>query len=173
MNMRVLTSLLSIIIVCFACTGGTEQKAEESNETVVAEQKAETDSVQFYGESFQMEDFVPVASLTERLGENDSIMVTARGEVQEVCQAKGCWMTLKMENGERMRVTFKDYGFFVPKDIAGKEVIMQGKASYTTTDVATLQHLAKDAGKSEEEIAQISEPEVALAFVANGVTVLE
>lgn len=93
------------------------------------------------------------------------------GEVESVCQVKGCWMKLKLDNGETMRVTFKDYGFFVPKDIAGQKVIVEGVAKTKTTSVAELQHYAEDAGKTKEEIAKITEPKTELTFVADGVLV--
>ncbi len=70
-----------------------------------------------------------------------------------------------------MRVTFKDYGFFVPKDIAGKTVVVEGVAQKKTTPVSELRHYAEDAGKSKAEIAQITDPKNELAFVADGVIV--
>ncbi len=70
-----------------------------------------------------------------------------------------------------MRVTFKDYGFFVPLDSKGREVVMQGKAYADTVTVDMLKHYAEDAGKSQEEIDAITEPEVANAFEATGVLV--
>jgi hypothetical protein len=68
-----------------------------------------------------------------------------------------------------MFVKFKDYGFFMPKDIAGREVIMEGTAYREVVSVDELKHLAKDAGKSEEEIAKITEPKEELQFLAHGV----
>lgn len=92
--------------------------------------------------------------------------VTAK--ITACCQNKGCWMMVDLENGKTMRVTFKDYGFFVPKDCPGKTVIMQGRAYTDTTSVEMLQHYAKDAGKSKAEIDAITQPEVNLAFEADG-----
>jgi hypothetical protein len=97
--------------------------------------------------------------------------IEVEGEVKAVCQAAGCWMTINLENGETMRVTFKDYGFFVPKDIAGTNVVFKGKPEVTTTSVSDLKHYAADAGKSKAEIDAITEPEIALTFVADGVLV--
>ncbi len=97
--------------------------------------------------------------------------VKVEGEVESVCQAAGCWMKIKLADGKTMRVTFKDYGFFVPKDISGKKVIFEGTPSIKTTSVAELKHYAEDAGKSKEEIAKINESKTELSFVANGVLV--
>jgi Domain of unknown function (DUF4920) len=97
--------------------------------------------------------------------------VKVEGEVESVCQAAGCWMKIKMADGKTMRVTFKDYGFFVPKDLAGTKVVFEGLPEVKTTSVADLRHYAEDAGKSKEEIAKITEPKVELTFVADGVLV--
>jgi len=51
----------------------------------------------------------------------------------------------------------------------GKEVIVNGKAFVKIATVDELQHLAKDAGTSEEEIAKITDPKYTLAFEADGV----
>ena len=101
----------------------------------------------------------------------ESNPIKIEGEVESVCQAAGCWMKIKTVNGQTMRVTFKDYSFFVPKDIAGKKVVFDGIPSIKSTSVVELQHYAADAGKSKEEIAKITEPKTELTFVAEGVLV--
>jgi hypothetical protein len=80
-------------------------------------------------------------------------------------------MKVKMDDGQTMRVTFKDYGFFVPKDIAGKNIVFEGNAKTKTTSIEELRHYAEDAGKSKDEIAKITEPKTELTFEANGVLV--
>lgn len=107
--------------------------------------------------------------LKAQMGNKESAQVKVVGEVDEVCQAKGCWMTIKLDNGELMRVKFKDYAFFVPKDIQGRTVVFEGEAKVKTTPVSELQHYAHDAGKSKEEIAAIKEPKKELTFLADGV----
>ena len=94
------------------------------------------------------------------------------GMVTSVCQNKGCWMKLDAGNGETMRVTFKDYGFFVPKDLSGKNVVVQGVAEVKEISVEDQRHFAEDAGKSKEEIEAITTPKEELVFVADGVIVL-
>ena len=93
------------------------------------------------------------------------------GKVTNVCQAKGCWMTLDAGNGETMMVTFKDYGFFVPKDITGATVVIDGKAEIREVSVDEQRHMAADAGKSQKEIDAITTPKQELRFVADGVLI--
>ena len=99
-----------------------------------------------------------------------------RAKVSDVCQTKGCWMNLvnaTESNQEEMFVQFKDYGFFMPKDLAGKEVIVEGKAYSESTSVEELRHYAEDAGKTEEEIAAITEPQLEKKFLATGVVLVK
>ena len=65
---------------------------------------------------------IPASLIAKELGDKDKTKIRVTGIVEDVCQAKGCWMKVTTENGKSMRVTFKDYGFFVPKDITGKKV---------------------------------------------------
>ena len=94
------------------------------------------------------------------------------GKVMEVCQEKGCWMKVDKGNGETMMVKFKDYGFFMPKNIVGKEVVLDGEATTREVSVKQLQHYAKDAGKTDEEVKKITRPKKEVQFVAKGVLVL-
>ena len=94
------------------------------------------------------------------------------GKVVDVCREKGCWMKLEKSDGQTMMVKFKDYAFFMPKDILGKDVVVDGEATVKEVSVKQLQHYAKDAGKTEEEIKKITAPKKELQFVAKGVLVL-
>jgi hypothetical protein len=128
---------------------------------------------QTYGAPITPADAVPVAQLNQVLGTKDSAQVKLIGKATEVCQAKGCWMTIATANGKQMRVRFKDYGFFVPKDISGKTVVINGWAHRELVPVDDLRHYAKDAGKSAKDIAAITQPEQQLNFEADGVLVME
>ncbi|MDQ4141102.1 MAG: DUF4920 domain-containing protein, partial [Bacteroidota bacterium] len=85
---------------------------------------------------------------------------------------KGCWMDVKLNNDTRMKVRFRDYGFFVPKNLNGKEVVFEGTAYQEVISVADQQHYLKDAGKSDAEIQAIVKPKKEITFVADGVQLL-
>ncbi|GHB57955.1 DUF4920 domain-containing protein [Persicitalea jodogahamensis] len=124
-----------------------------------------------FGKKINEKSAIEASQLPAKMGDKESMNTKVTGTVESVCQAKGCWMKVKMDNGETMRVTFKDYGFFVPKDIAGKTVVVEGLAQKKTTPVSELRHYAEDAGKSKAEIAAITDSKNELAFVADGVIV--
>ncbi len=95
-----------------------------------------------------------------------------RGVVDDVCKKKGCWITMKLPDGETMRITFKDYAFFVPKDIVGKEVVIDGEAKSNLISIEEQRHFAAESGLAEEEIDKITTPKKELAFEASGVVIL-
>jgi len=81
-------------------------------------------------------------------------------------------MTLKTKDQQTIRVTFKGYGFFVPKSgVEGQLAIVRGIGMKKEQSVDKLRHFAEDEGKSAEEIALIVEPLVSYAFVADGVII--
>ena len=124
-----------------------------------------------FGKKIDDKKAIEASVLPAKMGKDDTMNAKVTGTVESVCQVKGCWMKVKMADGETMRVMFKDYAFFVPKDITGKTVVFEGEAQKKTVPVEHLQHYAQDAGKSKEEIAKITEPKQELTFIADGVIV--
>ncbi|RIJ42112.1 DUF4920 domain-containing protein [Pontibacter oryzae] len=154
--------MASILYSCQQNTASTESAAAETS----AEALATT-----YGADFAPgEDIIAADQLLKALAGKDSVETTVQAVINESCQAKGCWMDVKLGNSETMKVTFKDYGFFLPvEDLTGREVIFRGTAKREMISVEDQRHFAKDAGKSEEEIALITEPREEFRFVADGV----
>ncbi len=124
-----------------------------------------------FGKKIEDTNTIPAEQLATTMGDKPSLNTKITGTVESVCQVKGCWMKVLTADGQTMRVSFKDYGFFVPKDIAGKTVVFEGEAKIKTTSVAELRHYAEDAKKTKEEIMKITEPKRELTFVADGVIV--
>jgi len=111
-----------------------------------------------------------------KLDTTESVMTIMKGKVNTVCQNKGCWMRITDPTNastEEIFVQFEDYGFFMPKDLAGHNVIIEGKAYKAETSVKQLKHYAEDDNKSEEEIAKITEPLIEKKFMATGVVILD
>lgn len=125
-------------------------------------------SAQHFGAYIDDENVLSPTELVNTVAQQGTAEAKVTGEITEVCAVKGCWMTMDVD-GQEMMVRFKDYGFFVPKDAAGKTAVVQGQAKMDTVDVATLRHYAEDAGKPKKEIEAITEPEVQLSFEAEGV----
>ncbi|UAB84074.1 DUF4920 domain-containing protein [Zunongwangia sp. SCSIO 43204] len=166
--------MYSALLCCalLSCKNSEENKEEETVKTEEAETSNKDMAYASFGEEITAEGALDAATIAERyesLKPGDTISTSFVSTVNSVCKMKGCWMNLEIPGDEDVSVKFKDYGFFVPKDIEGKEVVVEGKAFLKEVSVEDQKHFAEDAGKSEEEIAAITEPKQELAFLANGV----
>lgn len=112
-----------------------------------------------------------INNLFTNLNDGESNNTKFKATVVDVCKMKGCWMNLDLKNDKQVMVRFKNYGFFVPKDIEGKDVIVEGKAFIDILSVDELKHYAFDAGKSKEEIDKIQKEKRIYSFEATGVVI--
>lgn len=154
--------ILLTLIFLFSC------KEKHSNRTPV---QVQSTTYNLYGNAFETDSILSLNELSQKIEKiGDTLQLTLKGTIKEVCTKKGCWMTLSMENDSEMMVRFKDYGFFVPLDASG-EVLIHGKAFISETSVDDLRHYAEDAGASDDEIAAITTPKTSYNFEADGVLI--
>ena len=144
-----------------------EQKKEVAPEVAKVEYAKFGDSISVDGALSTDEMMKKFADLKE----GDTLEAKFKSEINEVCQKKGCWMTLDLADDKEAFVKFKDYGFFVPKNAQDKEVVVNGKAFVSVESVDVLKHYAKDAGKAQAAIDSITEPKVTYSFMADGVLI--
>ncbi|GAB3815899.1 DUF4920 domain-containing protein [Pontibacter rugosus] len=162
--MRKAATILLLAISSYACN---QAKSPVENQSALQQNNA---SGVVYGAAFTEGNVLPASALLAAIDNKDSLQATIAAEVVESCQAKGCWMDVKLTDNSNMKVTFKDYGFFLPvEDLEGREVIFTGTAKREVISVEDQQHYAKDAGKTAAEIAAITAPKEELRFVADGV----
>ncbi len=157
-----------ILLTLLSC--GKEKKEEQA---VVEEPKVAVEYAVF-GDSITSEGAISAHEMMEKftnLKEGDTVDVKFQSSIHEVCQKKGCWMTLGLENDKEAFVKFKDYGFFVPKNAQDKDVVVNGKAFVSVISVDELKHYAKDEGKSQAAIDSITEPKVTYSLMADGVLI--
>lgn len=170
--MRKLMALVLGIVLLAACNSKTDKNTEVSEVEEVVEEMA----YQSFGEDLSDTKVWTETDMREKfksLKSGDTVNMAFSAKVNSVCQKMGCWMRLDLGEEKEALVKFKDYGFFVPKDIADQEVIVEGVAFIEETDVETLKHFAEDAGKTPEEIAAITEPEKVYSFISSGVRIPE
>lgn len=98
--------------------------------------------------------------------------VAVKGKVTDVCDKKGCWLTIQTEDNSQFFVKMKDYAFFVPTALKGKTVVLDGTAERKVTSVDEQKHYAEDAKKPKAEIDAITSPKEEIRFVANGIKVV-
>lgn len=85
---------------------------------------------------------VDLAVALESISSYADRTVTVEGTVNRVCQMKGCWMELVPSGADRgIRVTFKDYAFFVPTDSRGAAARLEGMFEEHNWSKADADHL--------------------------------
>ena len=99
--------------------------------------------------------------------------VAIKGKVTDVCDKKGCWLTVETENNDKFFVKMKDYAFFVPTALKGKNVVLEGNAETKVISVDEQKHYAEDAKKTQAEIDAITKPQEEIRFLASGIKVVK
>lgn len=147
---------------------GMAQNGNEAKQ--LSEPVATGENYKVYGSEFpdDAQFFAP-----EYLIENSNVFkaqeVVTKGTIKQVCQKKGCFFMLSAGDKD-IRITFKDYKFFIPTDAAGAQVQLKGvfKVKPLTEDQA--KHYAEDAGENPDKI-EMAEKEYNL--VANSVKIFD
>ncbi len=117
---------------------------------------------QSFGASMPLEgDAISLKQAIANIDENyQNEMIKIYGQVTEVCQAKGCWMIL-VDGDSYARITFEDYGFFVPIETSMQRSVVYGILSEYVLSGEQAEHYAQDAGsqstlKMEGEVKEYS-----------------
>ena len=154
---KITLSIIALVSICLVYAqppAGDANKGDVYGATMATEKAIKKSQIK------NLESGIPITGQVE-------------GKVLEVCKNKGCWIKLELADKSVATVKMKDYGFFVPKALEGKKIVVDGNVELTTTSVKELQHFAEDAKKSPEEIASITEPKQEIKIMASGIRVIK
>ncbi|GAB1429367.1 hypothetical protein MASR2M18_01990 [Ignavibacteria bacterium] len=113
----------------------------------------------------------PLSLLQIAKEKNTGKYIRLSAQVDEVCQSMGCWLIVK-EGDIMLRIKTKDHNFFVPKNIAGRTVIVEGIVEEQIIAEELARHYAEDAGKTAEEIEAIRGEQKELSMIASSIAVM-
>ena len=125
-----------------------------------------------FGEKIEEGSIIENSQIENLFVTKEKFNAKLKAKVTDVCQMKGCWMKLDIGNEKEIMVNFKDYSFFVPKNIIGKKVVVSGEAFKRNISVDELKHYARDRGENEAAISLIVEPKERYSLTAKGVILL-
>ena len=125
-----------------------------------------------HGENITEEGTISSADFLAQFENKDSLDVKLTANIAEVCSKKGCWMTMKLKS-KSVRVKFKDYDFFVPMSLEGKNIYIKGKLTREKVSIKDSRHYLEDAGASKKEIAAVTRPSYEFHFTASGVKLVQ
>ncbi|MDP1830186.1 MAG: DUF4920 domain-containing protein [Archangium sp.] len=150
------TLLLALLLTCTPDGKGgmTCNHQHKAGETAAAGKEADCNhpepaatttaaaATMLRGEKLKGAQSVDLGKLLASPSDFDGKTVAIEAKVRKACEKKGCWMEVAAaDKGPGMRVTFKDYGFFVPLDSAGSTVKVEGVVKVAMLDDAKAKHL--------------------------------
>jgi hypothetical protein len=100
-----------------------------------------------YGQPIGNSEQVSLTNVLERGEQFRDKSVVMEGFVRRACSRKGCWMELAAGSQPSLpgcRVTFKDYGFFVPTDSAGSRARVEGKVAIQRVEPQWVAHMEEE-----------------------------
>ena len=153
------------LIICFFALTSCKKETSSINST---------NEYAIFGDSISSDKAISNEDMLvqyDKLKPGDTLNIKFKSKIKNVCQKKGCWMTLELPSGKEAFVKFKDYAFFIPKNAQNEEVIVNGKAFVSIETVEELKHYAKDEGKSQASIDSIVAPKTNFSFMADGVLI--
>lgn len=115
----------------------------------------------FFGQTFELDNAVPIDKVIAEMGDKDELEVIVSGKINKVCKHKGCWLTLETANGESVYVNVVDEAFSLPESIVNKNAKAIGKAY----SVAAQKAAEMEDGTTEDELDWITN----IAIEANGI----
>jgi hypothetical protein len=158
-------SLLLSIFVLFTAT----VMAQDANEVVQLSKPVQvTDSFEVYGDQMDVTKQKNALSLKNAISQNkfeQEQVFTA--SITQVCQKKGCFF-IASDGDVTARVTFKDYGFFIPTNTSGLPAVFTGILTEKTLTVDEAKHYAEDAGNDPDEV---TDPQKEYSVVASSILI--
>jgi hypothetical protein len=141
-QLRLAVALVAMI------AAGMGYAAEEAGVIRLSEPVEVTADSETFGSP--LDQSVPAVALRQIAADAEEYIgapVRVEARVSQVCQKKGCFFIAR-DGASMMRVSFKDYGFFVPTDISGKTVTLVGRVVAKELTSEQAEHFAADLGES-------------------------
>ena len=135
---------------------------------------SEKEAFKQYGPtSVDHENAISLVEMVKQFNQNPQVdTYTFYAPIVNVCQSAGCWVNVKKEDGDLLRIRFKDHFGIPPKTESGKTAYFHGIAYYDTISIQLQKHFLEDGHAPQTEIDKIVSPKIELNFQADGVLIL-
>jgi len=159
-----------LLALCFL-TLSLQSLAHKNHKVATAQKPQAKNSKTQFGATMTSTEKVTLTEAINNFDKYKDKQIVFEAVTEKVCEQSGCWMVIK-DGQHQVRTLFKDYGFFVPKDIIGKKVRVQGFMEQKKISAATLRHFKKDEGAKFEEIKKIKTGKIDYQFTADAVEII-
>ena len=147
---NVVFSVLMAACVLYAQVAGAEV-------TRLSEPVAVTDDAEIFGAPLdENARATSLEALLDSPGDFVDTAVKVDARISQVCQKKGCFM-IATAGDRAVRISFKDYSFFVPTDTGGKTVTVTGTFIERELSEKQAAHFREDAGTDTLQAGKVYE----------------
>lgn len=132
-------------------------QAVHADVTRLSDPVAVTDDAEIFGAPLD-ESAKPMslATLLDSADEYVDTAVRVEARISQVCQKKGCFM-IATSGDKAVRISFRDYAFFVPTDTGGKTVTLTGTVVERVLSEEQAAHFRQDAGSDTIQAGKVYE----------------
>lgn len=145
---NILLGAIGAVVLCSLPAAAHEAchpKGDQNAADKVKPAAASDGAVILRGEKLKGAPAVSLADLVQSPEKHSGKTVLVEANVRRACTRKGCWMELASDDKSTgVRVTFKDYGFFVPLDSAGAKARVEGEVKVVELSEKDAQHLQSE-----------------------------
>lgn len=129
----------------------------EADVTRLSEPVAVTDDAEIFGAPLDTNARpTSLAALLDNPGDYVDSAVRVDARISQVCQKKGCFM-IATAGDKAVRISFRDYAFFVPTDTGGKTVTLTGTVIERVISEEQAAHFRQDAGSDTIQAGKVYE----------------
>jgi len=158
----------TFIIAVFTLLLSTGAFAQDTDVIRLSEPVQQTETYEVFGAEVDAWDTaIELRKLMNTPEDFTDDVITIETEIAEVCEKKGCFFVANA-GSESARITFKDYGFFIPTDSKGKTVKLIGTFNVKELTEEEAKHYAEDAGQDPDSITG---PQKEYSIIATSVLV--
>jgi len=131
-------------------------EADHEAHAEAAENTAPADGPTAYGDPLTDRELVTLATIAGDPSSYAGQTVKTEGEIAAVCQRMGCWMEMRAEGVEPIRVPMAGHSFFLPKDVSGRHATIEGEVAVRELSDDEREHLESEGALATAQALQIS-----------------
>ena len=145
--------LLALSLTLTACdSDGPEPAAIGTEEVEALAPAPAAEEGTSFGDTFTISEAQPVDAVLAEMASFVDKTVRLEGTVVDVCEMRGCWLTLGAQNGEALRVKVRDGEMVFPMSARGLTAQVEGTITSHTISVEDQiergEYFAKEKGET-------------------------
>jgi len=86
----------------------------------------------------------PLGTITANAAQYADQVVRTEGTIERVCQRMGCWMELRAEGVDPIRVPMAGHSYFLPVSVAGHAATVEGRVAVQPLSEEMRRHLESE-----------------------------